>query len=81
MCQCDKKFFRVRVRRGNYSAFNGYKFTSSDYSALHCLRCGDEWRTKAEYVRKTPDLREAEYEAARDLRQINQIYYVQETIY
>lgn len=33
-----------------YSAFNGYHFTQSDYSALRCRACGTSWRTKARYV-------------------------------
>lgn len=34
----------------NFSAFNGYRETPSDYSAIKCLRCGKVWRTKAGYV-------------------------------
>ena len=34
----------------NYSAFSGYHWTPSDYSALHCHTCGACWRTKADYV-------------------------------
>lgn len=36
----------------NYSAFNGYRYTPSDYSSVHCKRCGAVWRTKAKFVDK-----------------------------
>lgn len=41
---------RVMTRLGNYSAFNGYRFTPSDYSCLRCRACDHVWRTRAEYV-------------------------------
>lgn len=41
---------RVVVYRGNHSAFNGYAFTPSDYSAVECTGCGTFWRTSAAYV-------------------------------
>lgn len=41
---------RVRVWHGNYSAFNGYRFAPSDYSAVVCVACGTPWRTNAAYV-------------------------------
>lgn len=44
----------VSVLRGNYSAFNGYRFTPSDYSEVRCERCGVRWRTKAAYVDTLP---------------------------
>ena len=36
----------------NYSAFNGYHYTPSDYSEVRCTRpgCMGTWRTKAAYV-------------------------------
>jgi hypothetical protein len=37
----------VETRLGNYSAFNGYHFTPSDYSRLRCLDCGYPWRTRS----------------------------------
>jgi len=48
----------VMVRLGNYSAFNGYRFTPSDYSLVRCGHpgCGRMWRTKAGYVSELPDL-------------------------
>lgn len=52
-CQCpgkDRSFWRIETWRGNRSAFNGYRFTRSDYSRIVCLRCGTPWRTKAAYV-------------------------------
>ncbi|MBW2005880.1 MAG: hypothetical protein JRI72_15025 [Deltaproteobacteria bacterium] len=45
----------VIVRKGNYSAFNGYRFTPSDYSKVRCLACGAIGRTKAKYVDSLPD--------------------------
>jgi predicted RNA-binding Zn-ribbon protein involved in translation (DUF1610 family) len=47
--------WRVRVRNANYSAFNGGRRTRSSYSLLVCPDCGAVWRTKASYVRRTPD--------------------------
>lgn len=44
----------IRTWRGNYSAFNGYHFTPSDYSALSCEACGAYWRTNAKYVDLLP---------------------------
>lgn len=52
--------WRVRVRRANYSAFNGGRRTPSAYSELVCLDCGARWRTKAAYVDGTSDLTAAE---------------------
>lgn len=57
-CSCVKrlepdfreKFWRVTCYHGNFSAFNGYRFTPSDYSEVSCLQCGGRWRTKAQYV-------------------------------
>lgn len=44
----------VRVLRGNYSAFNGYRFTPSDYSEVSCTVCERRWRTSAKYVDELP---------------------------
>lgn len=43
--------------RGNASAFNGYHWTRSDWSAVVCLRphCTGTWRTKSSYVDRLPD--------------------------
>lgn len=52
-CTCkpqDRTKWRVRQYRCNHSAFNGNRYTPSDYSALSCLGCGNAWRTKAAYV-------------------------------
>lgn len=56
-CSCDERKkplkdrqWEVMTYRGNHSAFNGYKFTSSDYSAVVCNACNYSWRTKADYV-------------------------------
>ena len=45
----------VLQRRCNYSAFNGYHWTSSDYSCVQCHGCGTCWRTKALYVQVLKD--------------------------
>lgn len=39
----------------NYSAFNGYRYTPSDYSAVLCTTCGASWRTKAAWVAECRD--------------------------
>lgn len=56
-CKCDEgkkpiaqRPWVVDVYRSNYSAFNGYRNTSSAYSAVRCTACGACWRTKAAYV-------------------------------
>lgn len=50
------RLWRVHTREGNHSAFSGYAFTPSAYSAVTCLRCGAVWRTKAGYVRNLKDI-------------------------
>jgi hypothetical protein len=45
----------VIQRHGNASAFNGYHWTPSDYSACRCGTCGRVWRTNAAYVEGLPD--------------------------
>ncbi len=50
VCSCPLRHKVVVTRCGNYSAFNGYRFTPSDYSCIRCLRCGIFFRTKARYV-------------------------------
>lgn len=40
----------VIQRNGNASAFNGYRWQYSDYSAVRCRICNMVWRTKAGYV-------------------------------
>lgn len=58
-CRCPERKKPVKDRnwvitqyRCNHSAFNGYHYTPSDYSTIHCLgdRCPGCWRTKANYV-------------------------------
>lgn len=48
--------WRVVTRKANYSAFNGYRYTPSDYSSVRCLECPKRWRTRAAYVDQLPDL-------------------------
>lgn len=45
----------VLKRRCNYSAFNGYHRTPSDYSTVKCTACNFSWRTKASYVESLKD--------------------------
>lgn len=47
--------WRVIQRHGNASAFSGYHWTPSDYSAVRCGDCGRVWRTKAAYVEDLPN--------------------------
>ena len=47
--------WRVIQRRCNYSAFNGYRYTPSRYSLVHCRDCGALWRTTAKYVDQLED--------------------------
>lgn len=61
-CKCpeSKKPMRERLwlvaqRWCNHSAFNGYKYTPSDYSSIHCGNCSASWRTKAGYVNELKD--------------------------
>lgn len=41
-------------RRCNFSAFNGYRWTPSDYSLVGCTACGALWRTKAKFTDDLP---------------------------
>jgi hypothetical protein len=54
-----REYWRVQMRRCNYSAFNGYHWTPSDYSLVRCTapHCRGAWRTKAAYVDALPDLK------------------------
>ena len=62
-CKCAKKDrdWGVLDRFCNYSAFNGYRRTPSDYSAVMCRTCRSVWRTKAGYVHGLPDIDRAEF--------------------
>lgn len=58
-CRCGRRdAWRVTAYRCNYSAFNGYHYTPSDYSEVTCSEdaggCGRRWRTKARYVEELP---------------------------
>ena len=57
-CKCEQRNRPVKDRnwrilnyKCNYSAFNGYHYTPSDYSSVTCDSCGAVWRTKAAYTR------------------------------
>lgn len=55
-CRRDHKgSWTVDVRNGNYSAFNGGRFTPSDYSQLRCRSCGRVWRSNAAYIGDLPN--------------------------
>lgn len=83
-CQCGEKrepikteagsnrpgrMWRVWNYRCNYSAFNGYHRTPSDYSLIGCLACGAMWRTKAPYVDSLPQITEEERSKPRSPRE------------
>jgi len=46
----EQRNWVVIDRECNYSAFNGYHYTYSEYSAVLCKSCGVFGRTKAKYV-------------------------------
>ena len=50
-----KPHWFVVTRKANYSAFNGYHWTPSDYSEVRCGMCGSRWRTKAKFVDDLPN--------------------------
>lgn len=63
-----REWWFVVARKVNYSAFNGYHATPSDYSEVRCGHpapeghrtrgvqyAGARWRTKAAYVDDLPD--------------------------
>lgn len=57
VCRCAESLKPLNERKWgvsdwfcNHSAFNGYQWTASDYSKVHCLTCERTWRTKAKYV-------------------------------
>jgi len=61
-CSCGRKRgdysdLVVTRRNCNYSAFNGYHYTPSDYSSVCCTRpgCRGFWRSKGLYVDMVPD--------------------------
>src|SRR5687767_10858312 len=54
------RLWRVLQRYCNHSAFNGYHYTPSRYSSVCCLRCGNHWRTKSDYVMLLPDVTDEE---------------------
>jgi hypothetical protein len=54
----------VRHYRCNYSAFNGYHRTPSEYSQVWCPICPRMWRTKAGYVDSLPVVNREDLEQA-----------------
>ena len=70
-CSCAQRKVPINTRRWrvtqrfcNHSAFNGYAYTPSEWSAVYCLDCGANWRTKAGYVIDLPGHVESEWKAA-----------------
>lgn len=60
-CTCGRKpgdhtDLAVTSYKCNHSAFNGYRYTPSNYSQVRCLRpgCFGSWRTDAAYVETLP---------------------------
>ena len=62
--KCKGNNAAVIDRMCNYSAFNGYHCTASDYSGVVCTDCGWPWRTKAKYVHNLKDSTYQEVDAA-----------------
>lgn len=61
-CKCfeskkdiNKRAWVVMQYKCNYSAFNGYQYTPSEYSEIQCRVCGSKWRTKANFVEQIKD--------------------------
>lgn len=61
-CKCAERSKPINERRWivlqrycNHSAFNGHRYTPSDYSTVQCLSCRAIGRTKAGYVAELPD--------------------------
>jgi hypothetical protein len=65
-CRCPEskkpmaeRRWHVYQRHCNHSAFNGYRYTRSDWSSIGCAACHMTWRTKAAYVHRLPDYKAA----------------------
>lgn len=52
--QSHRPSWWVRQYRSNRSAFNGYRYTPSEWSEVVCAIDGKRWRTKAAYVDQLP---------------------------
>lgn len=50
VCKCRPRRLWIIQYQCNHSAFNGYRWTPSDYSTVICRTCKTVWRTKAAYV-------------------------------
>ena len=55
--RCHGNMLVVTDRNCNHSAFNGWRRTPSDYSAILCVSadCRRSWRSKAPGVANVPD--------------------------
>lgn len=63
-CNCEERKKPAEDRnwviidyKCNFSAFNGWRRTASDYSSVRCVECGRAWRTKSNYVNKLRHLK------------------------
>lgn len=61
-CHCPERRKPVKdrawvvvARRCNYSAFNGWRYTPSDWSEVFCKGCHALGRTRASYVEDLPN--------------------------
>jgi hypothetical protein len=57
VCKCPEskkpmaeRAWEVTQRKCNHSAFSGYHYTTSNYSACRCTKCRAVWRTTARYT-------------------------------
>lgn len=60
-CKCTERKKPIGERmwecwhyKCNFSAFNGYRYTPSDYSLVYCTVCRGLWRTKASWAGQIP---------------------------
>lgn len=60
--KCRSANLKVAHRMHNHSAFNGYHYTRSAYSAIFCFCCGWNYRTKADYVAGLVDMTESDWD-------------------
>jgi hypothetical protein len=58
--ECSHGDLEVQHRQHNHSAFNGYRYTPSDYSEVRCKTCDWRWRTRAKYVSRLLDVQPEE---------------------
>ena len=61
-CKCPEskkpvaeRAWEVTQRNCNHSAFSGYHYTSSRYSAIRCTACRAIWRSTGRFVHMLKD--------------------------